>query len=137
MCQFTTAQSARFLLLVSAIYARQLNALLDSLPAARLVELADVCHRFSCDILDACGEALVRKVERDAWLTPVNALSVLGWAGSRGLDGLRQLVAEYAACHTGALVIDEKAAVAGADLALLLQCQQRQLRGRPSGSPQY
>ena len=76
-------------LLICMLYARELAELLDSLPAARLVELANVCQRFSCDLLGACGAALVRRVERGAWLTPENALCMLSWAQSRGLAGAR------------------------------------------------
>ena len=114
-------------LLAAAIYTRQLDALLDSLPAARLTELANVCHRFGCEeLLAACDTALLRKVERGAWLKPANALSVLGWAQSRGLPGVRLKAAEYAASHLQDLVVDKAAAEAGDNVALLAQCLQRQ-----------
>ena len=111
-------------LLICAVYARQLDTLLDSLPAARLMELADVCHRIDCEILEACGSALVRKVQQGAWLTPQNALSMLSWAQSKDLAGLRLKTVKYAASHMAELVIDEAAANAGDNVALLLLCLQ-------------
>ena len=111
-------------LLVAALYARELSELLDTLPAARLQELADVCHRFSCDILQTCGDALVRKVKQGGWLTPGNALAMLSWSSSRGLPAVRIAAAQYAASHVKELPIDEAAAEASDDLALLLLCQQ-------------
>ena len=111
-------------LLVAALYARELAKVLDMLPPARLMELADVSHRFTSDILGPCCDALVRKAERGAWLKPENTLAMLGWATSKGVAALRIKVAQYAASHIKELAIDEAAAEAADDMGLLLLCVQ-------------
>ena len=113
-------------LLIAAMYSQQLAELLDSLPAVRLVELADVCHRFGCDVLAACEAALLRKAgKQGCWLTPASALAILSWAGSRGMAGVRRKAAEFAVTCVRELAVDNKAAEAGDDVALLLGSLQR------------
>ena len=61
------------------------------------------------------------------WLMTANAVSVLSWASSRGLAGLRRDVAEYIASRFDAF--STVALDLGADdQALVLQCMHCRLR---------
>ena len=121
-------------LFVAAISTRQLDALLASLPGARLMELASICHRVGCDVLGACKTALLDRIAKGVWLTPDNVLSVMSWAYSVRLADVRLKAAVYAAGNLRDLAIDSKAAESGDDAALVLQCVQRRPLDTTSGA---